>query len=71
MSTVSWTAMRDRCYVFKVMVKHPDGKITYEEHKVIEKSGTLGDAIASGRVVRFYEGLKHDGKIRDFRIIED
>lgn len=63
--------MRDTCYVFKVMVKNPDGKITYEEHKIFEKATMFGDACASGRVVRFYEGLKKKGKIKDYRIIAD
>ena len=61
--------MRDVCYVFRLRVKLFDGRTVEEEHKVLEAPTKLGSAMATGRVVRFYEGLKAQKKIKDYQII--
>lgn len=60
--------MNDICYLFRIAVKLPDGKTVHEEHKVIEARTKFGEAMATGRVVRFYENLKAQKKIKDFRL---
>lgn len=62
-------SMREVCYVFRLRVKLPDGRIQEEEHKVIEAPTKLGSAMATGRVVRFYEGLITQKKIKDYQIL--
>ena len=62
-------SMRDVCYVFRLRVKLHDGRTVEEEHKVIESPTKLGSAMATGRVVRFYEGLISQKKIKDYQII--
>jgi hypothetical protein len=61
--------MVDVCYVFRLRVKLLDGRTVEEEHKVVEISNKLGSAMATGRVVRYYEGLKAQKKIKDYQII--
>ena len=61
--------MGDVCYVFRLRVKLFDGRTVEEEHKVLETPTKLGSAMATGRVVRFYEGLISKKKIKDYQII--
>ena len=60
--------MGDVCYLFRLRVKLPDGRTVKEEHKVVEAATKFGSAMATGRVVRFYENLKAQKKIKDYRI---
>ena len=62
-------SMRDVCYVFRLRVKLHDGRTVEEEHKIVETPTKLGSAMATGRVVRFYEGLISQKKIKDYQII--
>ena len=62
-------SMRDVCYVIRLRVKLLDGRTVEEEHKVIEAPTKLGSAMATGRVVRFYDGLIAQKKIKDYQII--
>ena len=62
-------SMRDVCYVFRLRVKLFDGRTVEEEHRVSEAPTKLGSAMATGRVVRFYEGLISQKKIKDYKII--
>lgn len=62
-------SMRDVCYVFRLRVKLLDGSIRIEEHKVLEAPTKIGSAMAIGRVVRFYEGVIAQKKIKDYQII--
>ena len=61
----------DKTYHFTVTVKDPDGKITQELHQVTEKATAFGAALALGKVVSFYDGLKEKKKIREYRIMEE
>lgn len=61
--------MSDVCYLFRLRVKLLDGSARIEEHKVLEAPTKLGSAMATGRVVRFYEGLITQKKIKDYQII--
>ena len=63
--------MRDKLHSYRIAVRMPDDHIKYEDHKVLEKDTAFGDAVAAGRVVRFYENLKSSGKIKDFHIISE
>lgn len=60
-----------KTYHFTVTVKDPDGKITQELHQVSEKDTPFGAALALGKVVSYYDGLKEKKKIRDYQIMED
>lgn len=62
-------SMRDVCYVFRLRVKLLDGSAKVEEHKIVEAPTKIGSAMATGRVVRFYEGLIAQKKIKDYQII--
>ena len=62
-------SMRDVCYVFRLRVKLHDGRTVEEEHKIVETPTKLGSAMATGRVVRFYEGLISQKKIKDYQIV--
>lgn len=62
--------MKEIWYKFTVSVKHLNGKITAEQHDILEKPSIFGESLATGKVVRYYENLKEKGKIKDFKIIE-
>lgn len=60
--------MGDRCYVFKVRVRLPSGRVVTEYHQVSEEWSQLGAAVAVGKVCRFYEALQQKRKIKSYRI---
>lgn len=61
--------MEDIAYRFKIRVKTPDKKQTDETMIVSETDSRLGESIALGKVVRYYENLREDKKIIDYKII--
>ena len=56
-------------YYFKIRVKAPDQKQTEETMIVSETDSKLGESIALGKVVRYYEGLREEKKILEYRIM--
>lgn len=61
--------MTEKAYKFRVQVKGIDGKLSEELHTVSEAPSQFGEAFACGKVVRFYETLKTEKKIKDFRLL--
>lgn len=61
--------MKETTYHFKIQVKTLEGRITYEYHTISELDTELGSAMATGKVVSFYDSLKEQKKIRDYRIV--
>lgn len=62
--------MNDRPYNFRIAVKYPNGKQGVETHVVVESNTDFGEAVAIGKVVRFYDGLLKDKAIKQYRILE-
>lgn len=60
-----------KTYQFLITVKDNDGKITQERHTVSESDTPFGAAVALGKVVSFYDGLKDKKQIREYRVLED
>ena len=58
----------DKAYTFKVRVMLPDKSQRDETHIVSEPDTRFGAAFACGKCVRYYEGLKEEKKIRDYRL---
>lgn len=61
--------MKEVTYHFKIQVKNLDGRITYEYHTISELDSQLGSAMATGKVVRFYDSLKEQKKIKEYRLV--
>lgn len=61
--------MEDIAYRFKIKVKAPDQKQTEETMIVSETDSKLGESIALGKVVRYYENLREEKKILEYRIM--
>lgn len=61
--------MEDIAYHFKIKVKTPDGKQSEETMIVSETDSKLGESIALGKVVRYYENLREEKKIVEYRIL--
>lgn len=61
--------MEDIAYHFKIRVKTPDRKQTEETMIVSETDSRLGESIALGKVVRYYESLREEKKILEYRIM--
>ena len=61
--------MEDIAYRFKIRVKAPDQKQTEETMIVSETDSKLGESIALGKVVRYYENRRDEKKILEYRII--
>lgn len=59
----------DRAYKCRVRVKLPDGKSVVETYTVSEKPDKLGEAVATGKVIRYYDSLKESGQIKDYNIL--
>ena len=57
------------CYHFRIMVKYRNGKTGVETYKVNESSSDFGQAVAVGKVVRFYDNLREQKEIADYRIL--
>ena len=60
----------DVCYHFRVLVKYKNGKSGVETYKVSESATEFGQAVATGKVVRFYDELRDSKEITDYRILE-
>lgn len=58
----------DKAYSFKVRVMLPDKSQRDETHIVNEQDTRFGESFACGKVVRYYESLKEDKKILDYRL---
>ena len=56
-------------YYFKIRVKNPDRKQSDETMIVSETDSKLGESIALGKVVRYYENLRDEKKILEYRIM--
>lgn len=61
--------MDDIAYHFKIQVKAPDRKLSVETMIVSEADSCLGESIALGKVVRYYENLREEKKIIEYRIL--
>lgn len=61
--------MEDIAYRFKIRVKTPDRKQSDETMIVSETDSKLGESIALGKVVRYYETLREEKKILEYRIM--
>jgi len=59
----------DKAYTFRVQVKALNGSLTEEKHTVNEQDTQFGESFACGKVVRFYDGLKAEKKIKDYRLL--
>lgn len=59
----------DIAYHFKIRVKTPDRKQSEETMIVSETDTRLGESIALGKVVRYYEELLDEKKILEYRIM--
>ena len=59
----------DIAYNFKIRVKTPDRKQSDETMIVSETDSRLGESIALGKVVRYYETLRDEKKILEYRIM--
>lgn len=60
--------MMDKAYNFRVRVMLPDKTQRDEIHTVSEQDTRFGESFACGKVVRYYESLKEEKKILDYRI---
>ncbi len=72
MSTVSLTViMMDNTtlYHYRVQVMFPDKKTQMEDYQVREQDTRFGEAMATGKVVAFYDKLREKKKILDYRIL--
>lgn len=58
----------EKAYKFKVRVILPDKSQRDETHIVSEQDTLFGEAFACGKCVRYYESLKEDKKILDYRL---
>lgn len=61
----------DKAYNFRVRVKLPDKSNREEDMTVSEADSKLGSAMALGKVVRYYDGLKAYKEILDYRVMVD
>lgn len=61
--------MDEIAYHFKIRVKAPDGKQSEETMIVSESDSRFGESIALGKVVRYYENLREEKKIVEYRIL--
>ena len=61
--------MDEIAYHFKIRVKAPDRKLSVETMIVSEMGSRLGESIALGKVVRYYENLREKKKIIEYRIL--
>ena len=61
--------MEDIAYRFKIRVETPDSKQSEETMVVPETDSRLGEYIALGKVVRYYETLREEKKILEYRIM--
>ena len=61
--------MNDIAYHFKIKVTDPDKKQSVETMIVSETESRLGESIALGKVVRYYENLREEKKIIEYRIL--
>lgn len=61
--------MEDIAYRFKIRVKTPDRKQSEETMIVSETDSKLGESIALGKVVKYYESLCEEKKILEYRIM--
>lgn len=59
----------DVAYHFKIRVKTLDRKQNEETMIVSETDSRLGESIALGKVVRYYETLRDEKKILEYRIM--
>ena len=58
----------DKAYTFKVRVMLPDKSQRDETHIVSEQDTRFGESFACGKVVHYYESLKEEKKILDYRL---
>lgn len=59
----------EKAYNFKVRVKLPDKSSRDEDMTVSEADSKFGSAMALGKVLRYYDGLKAYKEILDYRIL--
>lgn len=55
-------------YKFKVRVQLPDKSQVDEVHIVSEADTRFGESLACGKCVRYYESLKEEKEILDYRL---
>ena len=60
--------MADIPYRYKIRVKLPDKSSREEDMTVSEGNSAFGSAMALGKVVRYYDGLKAYKEILDYRV---
>lgn len=63
--------MTDKAYRYKIRVKLPDKSSREEDMTVLESANAFGSAMALGKVVRYYDGLKAYKEILDYRVKVD
>lgn len=63
--------MVDIPYRYKIRVKLPDKSNRDEYMTVSEHDNKIGSAMALGKVVRYYDGLKAYKEILDYRVMVD
>lgn len=61
--------MEEIAYHFKIKVTDTDKKQSVETMIVSETDSRLGESIALGKVVRYYENLREEKKIVEYRIL--
>lgn len=61
--------MMEVCYTYKIRVLKPDKSTTDETMKVNEQNTRFGEAMAVGKVARYYETLREEKKILDYKIL--
>ena len=61
--------MADIPYRYKIRVKLPDKSNRDEDMIVSEHNSAFGSAMALGKVVRYYDGLKAYKEILDYRVM--
>lgn len=58
----------DKTYTFRVWVMLPDKSQRVETHIVSEQDTHFGESFACGKCVRYYESLKEEKKILDYKL---
>lgn len=59
----------EKVYHFRVQVLNPDKSKSIEDYQVRELDTRFGEAMATGKVVSYYEGLREKKTIVDYRIL--
>lgn len=56
-------------YHYRVQALNPDKSKTIEDYQVREQDTRFGEAMATGKVVAYYERLREKKTIVDYRIL--